>query len=64
MDYYTHVINTTRDLALRAAAELALIRARLAYACEQDPIRARLASACAQDIRACEPKTSRKQPRR
>jgi hypothetical protein len=35
-DYLTHVLNTTHDPALRLAARLALIRARLAQACGQD----------------------------
>ena len=40
-DYLTHVLNTTHDPALRLAARLALIRARLAQACGQDTIQNR-----------------------
>lgn len=62
-DYYTHVLNTSRDPALRAAAQLALIRARLAQACGRDEVAVQFA---AQDRRAQASPTqhpSRKQPR-
>ncbi len=58
MDYYTHVLNTTRDPALRVAAELALIRARLAHACGQEMEGQR------RRVQASPAQPPRKQPRR
>jgi hypothetical protein len=56
-DYLTHVLNTTHDPALHIAAQLALIRTRLAQACGQD---------AAQDRRVHGPPAQRtpKQPQR
>ena len=50
--YYTHVLLTATDPAIRAAAGQALIRERLAEACKPDPVQIRLAQVCEPAIRA------------